>query len=62
MPERWRVHFEVHGVPDSIIVEGETREEIKAKAQAEIMRRSASSTITGNAWAEKLGPKGDGLR
>jgi len=46
---RFRIHFEVNGFEDSIVLTGDTVDEIRAKAEAELARRRAI-----NPWSEEI--------
>ena len=44
-----RLHFRVKGVSDSIVIEGDTIEDCRAKAHEEIKKRGAT-----DAYSEKI--------
>lgn len=46
---KFRIHYEVNGHEDSVIVTGDTLEEIRDVANREIAGRGAT-----NAWSEEL--------
>lgn len=45
----FRIHFTANGVDDSVVVEGDTVEEIRVRAEAEVARRNGVDP-----WSEEL--------
>lgn len=52
---RFRIHYEVGGAEDSIVIDGETIEEIRIKAGHELHKRGGI-----NPWAEEIKAHAEG--
>lgn len=48
---KFRIYFKVNEVQDSIILEGETIEEVRAKVKSEIIERRNGNPL----WSERVG-------